>query len=279
MILVASNKPTHPIMISKIHVTLPFTSSDFPPYRFPPTALFNLGRLRAFSVPQEASSEHLLAPPATWEVVWAGPTSITASNPKVDGFLLQELPREHPLRMVCEKILSQIKSKIWDIHQNWNTCSPTWIKLCISLWVQWIVYSSVGRNLQNLHIHSWTYQCQTWFTDLSTSRYPYLPFRGVYWGPRFHDEFRQEMLVWRCLKGTWFEEKQPRKLPCVLAPRTHSHDDFFDVQMPWGRRSSPCHPQPRQSESDRKCHFLLMFLPMFVGNPNPRVLGNHTIWF
>lgn len=104
-------------MISKIHVTFPFTSSDFPPYRFPPTALFNLGRLRAFSVPQEASSEHLLAPPATWEVLGAGPTSITASNPKVDGFLLQELPREHPLRMVCEKILSQIKSKIWDIHQ------------------------------------------------------------------------------------------------------------------------------------------------------------------
>lgn len=64
MILVASNKPTHPIMISKIHVTLPFTSSNFPPYRFPPTALFNLGRLRAFSVPQEASSEHLIAPPA-----------------------------------------------------------------------------------------------------------------------------------------------------------------------------------------------------------------------
>ena len=179
--------------------------------------------------------------------------------------------------MVCVKILSQIKSKIWDIPQHWNTCSPTWIKFCISLWIQWIVYSSVGRNLQNLHIHSWTYQCQTWFTDLSTSRYPYLPFRGVYWGPRFHDEFHQEILVWRCLKGTWFEEKQPRKLPCVLAPRTHSHDDFFDVQMPWGRRSSPCHPQPRQSESDRKCHFLLMFLPMFVGNPNQRVLGNHTI--
>ena len=86
--LVASNEPTHPIMIplSKIHVTLPFTSSDFLPYRFPPTALFNLGRLGAFSVPQEASSEHLLAPPATWEVLGAGPTSITASNPKVDGF-------------------------------------------------------------------------------------------------------------------------------------------------------------------------------------------------
>lgn len=91
-------QPTHPIMISKIHVTLPFTSSDFLPYRFPPTALFNLGRLGAFSVPQEASSEHLLAPPATWEVLSRTDLHHCRKNPKVDGFLLQELPREHPLR-------------------------------------------------------------------------------------------------------------------------------------------------------------------------------------
>ena len=111
-------QPTHPIMISKIHVTLPFTSSDFLPYRFPPTALFNLGRLGAFSVPQEASSEHLLAPPATWEVLGAGPTSITAEKTqKLMVFYCKNCQENIHWGMMFLKILSQIKSKIWDIHQ------------------------------------------------------------------------------------------------------------------------------------------------------------------